>query len=398
MSNDQDQRRATANSAAAGLEGIDASGGPALIGFDGAVDEIIRVVGHRRSMAPDDFEDIPTIPAFAARAGAAAGVSANIEMAVSEVRFGGNGPLMSAALGGLGAPVTYVGAVGREGAPNELMPLFEPLAGWCREVIPMAAPAHTDALEFDDGKIMLGKLLNLQNVTWASLLERLGGGDRDAGLEDLCRRMGQASLLAVVNWVMMGGVEGIWRGLIDHVLPALGGGAPRIFIDLCDPAKRTDEDMSGAVDLLRRLDEITALTLGLNLSEAERMARVIGSRPFGDGEPSGDAVEAATVALRDKLGLSCVVVHPRSGAAAAESDGSHAWFDGPFVREPRLSTGAGDHFNGGFAFAQMHGLSLAESLAVGTAVSGAYVRDAATPTRERVADLLRHLPAPESSS
>ena len=72
-----------------------------------------------------------------------------------------------------------------------------------------------------------------------------------------------------------------------------------------------------------------------------------------------------------------------------------AWFEGPFTATPRLSTGAGDHFNGGFAFAQVHGLPLEECLAVGCAVSGAYVRDALSPDLDRVIAFLRSLPLPE---
>jgi hypothetical protein len=41
------------------------------------------------------------------------------------------------------------------------------------------------------------------------------------------------------------------------------------------------------------------------------------------------------------------------------------------------------------------GLSLQESLAVGCAVSGAYVRDAESPGRERLVEFLRAMPGPE---
>ncbi|MEM9560919.1 MAG: PfkB family carbohydrate kinase, partial [Planctomycetota bacterium] len=83
-------------------------------------------------------------------------------------------------------------------------------------------------------------------------------------------------------------------------------------------------------------------------------------------------------------------------AAAADASGASAWFDGPFTEHPKLSTGAGDHFNGGFAFGRLVGLDLAQALALGSAVSGAYVRDAASPDRARVCAFLRSLPAPEA--
>jgi sugar/nucleoside kinase (ribokinase family) len=66
------------------------------------------------------------------------------------------------------------------------------------------------------------------------------------------------------------------------------------------------------------------------------------------------------------------------------------------VAKPRLSTGAGDHFNAGFALAQAAGLPLEECLAVGTATSGAYVRDAESPTLPRLCDMLATLPEPQA--
>jgi sugar/nucleoside kinase (ribokinase family) len=109
----------------------------------------------------------------------------------------------------------------------------------------------------------------------------------------------------------------------------------------------------------------------------------------------GQRVSQAAAAIRELLGLDCVVIHPREGAGAADASGASGWFDGPFTAHPKLSTGAGDHFNGGFAFAQVHGLSLEECLATGCAVSGAYVRDASSPTRERLTAFLGDLPGPE---
>ena len=106
-------------------------------------------------------------------------------------------------------------------------------------------------------------------------------------------------------------------------------------------------------------------------------------------------VRHAAETIREKLSLDTIVIHPREGAGAANAAGHSAWFEGPFTAHPKLSTGAGDHFNGGFAFAQVNGLTLEESLATGCAVSGAYVRDAQSPTRERLVGFLSDLPGPE---
>lgn len=346
----------------------------------------------------DDFVAIETIEQFAMRAASASGKSTNIELVELEDRFGGNGPLLASGIARLGPGVTYLGAVGSQDAPTTLHPLFAELARRCGRVVAVAPPAHTDALEFRDGKIMLGKTRNVQSVTWDVLKQRVG-------LDTIRGMIGRASLLGMVNWVMMGGAESIWRGLMDEVFPTIGparaGGAVvrRVFIDLCDPAKRLDADVVRAIGLLREMNASVPVTLGLNLAEAERIAGILGADAFtGPGNRSlGAVVRRAAEELQRATGLECVAIHPREGAGAADAGGASAWFDGPFTLTPRLSTGAGDHFNAGFSVAQVLGLALEECLAVGCAVSGAYVRDADSPTMERLVGFLRELPAPEKA-
>lgn len=361
----------------------------ALVGFDGFVDSIIHVVDKRMRMVADGYERMRTIEQFAARVGSAAGKSTNIELVVHEDRFGGNGPLLAGTLGRLGLPTTYIGAVGREDDPAVLHPLYKELERRCTRVIPVAPPAHTDALEFDDGKLMLGKPQNIQTITWDMLC-------RTVGLPRLREMIGQSRLVSVVNWVMMGGVESIWEGLASEVLPKLAE-RPRIFLDLCDPAKRTDADIARALAQIQTLQRAAPVTLGLNLAESERLGAVLKLPASADRDMStlGETVRAAARALQVALGLDTVVVHRREGAGAANAAGDSAWFEGPFTRTPRISTGAGDHFNGGFAFAQVLGLPLDECLAVGCTVSGAYVRDAQSPDAARLQEFLRRLPNPE---
>ncbi len=378
--NDRPATRAAAKLAAATIPS-------AVVGFDGFIDEIIDVVDQRHDMSPGGYSRIKTISEFAARTGAAAGKSTNIEMVVKEVRWGGNGPLMAGGLASLGSSVTYIGSVGTE--DGTLDQRYAELARRCKTVIPIAPPAHTDALEFEDGKVMLGKPGNVQVPTWARIVEKVGI-DAMAGL------LNNAGLLGMVNWVMMGGVEGIWEGLIRDVLPKVRRGRLRVFIDLADPAKRTDNDILRAMALLKRMNGLVPVTLGLNLSEAERTAAAVGVGVLNQGQHRtlGSAVQAAAVALREKLDLACVVIHPREGAGAAVVGAQgieSAWFDGPFTPTPRLSTGAGDHFNAGFALGQMVGMEVEECLAVGCGVSGAYVRDAQSPSRDRLVGFLKSL-------
>lgn len=351
-------------------------GARALVGFDGFIDSILHMVDVRHDMSHSGYRRITKIEAFAARCAGAAGKSTNIEQVLVEDRFGGNGPLMAGALARLGMPVTYVGAVG----DGSVHPVFAPFASRMREVLAVGAPSHTDCMEFDDGKLMFNNTANVQSITWERLRERIG-------LATITGLVSESSLIGIVNWSLLGGVPGIWRGIAREVWPGVTEAPRRLFVDLSDPAKRTDDDVRAAMAQLRELEALHGLsvTLGLNLAESERIARVTGSAAVDAGDDRALADRADV--LRATLGLDCVVVHRREGAAAANGV-ERAWFEGPFTPTPKLSTGAGDHFNGGFAFGQVHGFTLAECLAVACGVSGAYVRDAESPVRARVGEVL----------
>lgn len=387
-------RQTIARAAADALETARASLPGVLVGFDGFIDSIVHMVDVRNDMSPTGYRRLATIAAFAARCAAASGTSTNIERVTLEDRFGGNGPLMAGALAAVGAPTTFIGAVG---TPSQMgaraggwaiAPLFAQFSTCCTRCLPIAEPSHTLCLEFDDGKLMFNDTANVQAVTWPRLLSVVG-------LDPLRRMIADATLIGIVNWSLLGGVEGIWGGLRTQVLEPLAATHPRerrIFIDLSDPAKRLDADLHRCLTLLRQLEETkgVSVTLGLNLAESRRFARLLGIEQPNAGPSLADS----SAALREATALDTIAIHPREGAACATRAAS-AWFDGPFTRHPALSTGAGDHFNAGFGLAQALNLDPSQCLAVGCAMSGAYVRDARSPDLPRLHAFLRDLPVPE---
>ncbi|MEM9374191.1 MAG: hypothetical protein AAGA55_11155, partial [Planctomycetota bacterium] len=186
--------------------------------------------------------------------------------------------------------------------------------------------------------------------------------------------------------------------VVARTPPKLDRSKPRrMFIDLSVPAKRTDTDIARAMALLMTLQAQIPVTLGLNLAESGRVAKVMGVDAYDDdhNRSLAEMVPEAAALLRERMGLDCIVIHQHTGAGAADADGSCVWFTGPYTRRPRISTGAGDHFGGGFSFARTAGLGLHESLAAACGVAGAYVRDAQSPSLDRLIGFLRDLPGPE---
>jgi sugar/nucleoside kinase (ribokinase family) len=349
----------------------------AVIGLDGFVDSIVSVVDKRYS--PEHYDPVRTIGLFAEKIRSAAGESSNYELVVKRQKLGGNGPIMANALASLGLGVTYVGALGYPQRHS----VFDDLAHRAT-VYSVAEPGFTDALEFDDGKLMLGKYETLAELGWDELIARVG-------TDRLLALFKSAQLVGLVNWTMIPQMGLIWSELLDRVFVAGERREGTMFIDLADPEKRTPDDILEALRLLTRFQERVDVTFGMNLKEATEVAQVLGFPPRRD--PEADIAEEAED-IREALSLSCVVIHPRRAAAAATADDT-AWFPGPFVEYPLISTGAGDHFNAGFCLGRVLGLDLVECLCTGAATSGYYVRTAQSPTVAQLAEFVAQLPPPQ---
>jgi sugar/nucleoside kinase (ribokinase family) len=356
-----------------------------LIGFDGFVDSIIRVVNKRHSL--DSYDPVPTIAEFGARVSAAAGQSWNAELVTTVRKLGGNGPIMANAMRAAGLGVTYIGALGEQA----IDPVFAELADDADEVVSLCDPGFTDCLEFDDGKLMLGKHATIRNVNASQLLDVI----EPQRLLDIVSR---SRLIAAVNWTMLVELESIWRLLCDEMLPDAkplpDGGRRLVFFDYCDPSKRQDDDTQRALRWATRFQEHADAVVGLNLAEATQALRVLGMTVPDDPEP---AIEQIADDLRRELGIHAVVVHPRAGAAASVDGQGTATFAGPFVQKPKLSTGAGDNFNAGFCLASLLGLPVAQRLCVGTATSGYYVRNAHSPSLDQLIAFIDELPPPQQA-
>ena len=341
-----------------------------LVGFDGFVDTILHVVGQRESATK--YTRVTAMRDFAEKIADAAGHSANFELVTQMVKLGGNGPIMANALRSFGAQVTYIGNLG---APN-LHPVFADFAR-SAAVHSIAEPGYTDAIEFDDGKLMCGKHQSLKDVNWKNLLRALPENE-------LIRIFSESSLIAMVNWTMLVHMTDIWSRILSRIAPGMDGEKRWMFFDLADPAKRSRADIAGALKQISRFQKYFRVILGMNLRESTQVGDVLGLK--GPQETcSGVAAYAAQ--LRAKLKVEKVVIHPTHFAAAADSEGT-AWVDGPFTATPRITTGAGDHFNAGFCVGRLSGCDLASSLHIGVATSGIYVREAHSPTLNDVCKFL----------
>jgi len=340
-----------------------------IIGLDGFVDEIIHVVDKRQDF--QNYTRVNTIAEFGERISKAAGFSANIEFVPVQTKLGGNGPILSNALLEYGVSLTYVGSLG---APA-IHPVFQPMVDKAKSVISLCGAGLTDALEFEDGKLMLGKHATLKEVTWDACKKSLGGA------EGIAKMVNECQLFGMENWTMLPYMSDIWEGMINEVFPLLADRTekPIAFFDLADPEKRTKEDIARAMKLISKFEGKFRTILGLNEAEAYQIADVMGVKV----EEGPDKLKNAVTATYEKLGIYCLVVHPVRSACCVIG-GEYFYTDGPYCQKPKLTTGAGDNFNAGFCLGQSLGLDPLASLTLGVCTSGFYVRNAQSPTFDQV--------------
>lgn len=346
----------------------------AFVGFDGFVDEIIHVVDKRESA--EKFTRVPTIAMLAERLARAAGHSTNVELVPALTKLGGNGPIMANALASFGMQVTYVGCLGRP----EIHPVFHDFAKRAT-VVSIAEVARTDALEFDDGKVMFGKHSSLKDVNWENLTKHFGK-------ERLTKSLQTCDLAGFVNWTMLPYMNEIWEGIQKETCPKIKGKRRTLFFDLADPEKRTKEDIQRALKLIVKFEKHFNVILGLNEKECHEIAEVLGLNHAGT---KAEDLTRTALQIAEKVAVGTLVVHPVSYALAV-SQGVASVVEGPFVKRPKITTGAGDHFNSGFCLGKLLGMDNGQAVLTGVTTSGSYVRTAKSPSVKDLIAMLRKWP------
>lgn len=349
-----------------------ASSKKALVGIDGFVDKIVHPV-DKRSGPGKAFTPIQTISDFGARISSAAGKSANIELAPVVEKLGGNGPIMANAQLAHGIQVCYLGALGED----KIFPVFSEFAERT-DAISIADPGVTHAAEFSDGKIMLGSMASLDEITFERIIEVMG---EDA----LLKTFSESDLISMVNWTMIPFLSQVFEAFLEKLLPQATHNPDRIFFfDLADPEKRSTEDLNKVLSIFSKFEAFGKVILGLNLREAEQVDALLGFDPLPH---TPDNLQMMAARIRERLDLSTVVVHPTADAACATADGT-AYVKGPYCDKPKITTGAGDHFNSGFATGRLIGLSPEAALTLAVATSGFYVRTAVSPSLDELAEFI----------
>lgn len=338
-----------------------------FIGFDGFTDEILLAVESRES--DSSYKAFDSIENFGKRISNAAGKSTNIELITKQTKIGGNAPIMTNALIEGGHRIAFAGTIG---STDSIEQLFVEMAKRCKKVYPLGPSGYSQAIEFSDGKIILGKHAALRSVTLKTIL-------KDIGEENLLNELEGCKLFACLNWTMLYHMTELWTFIQLNIIPKLTPKERFMFVDLADPAKREDTQLEQAFEVLQSLSKHFKIILGLNLSEAERLTK-LAKLPKGDRE-------VMVKEIKNHYGFDQVIVHHAKNAVAIK-DTTVINLPSFYTENPLVTTGAGDNFNAGFCTGLLYGFSLKDCLTLGLATSGYYVRKGQSPTMPELADFL----------
>ncbi len=336
-----------------------------LLGFDGFVDEICRVVRHH------DVNDGPrmfdTIGSFAEHLAGSAGLSAAVELYPVQTRPGGNAPNMGAAVRAFGNKLSLIAALGRDG----IHPVFSELAASCGTVISLGDPGRTLALEFSDGKIMLNRPMSFEGDLWDTLMMRLPAAELDRLVEHV-------SLVGLLDWSIDPALGRVFTGFYD-IISRLER-RPVVFFDLSDLRRTTGSEIIGVCVIIRNFGAVTTTLLGLNESESRCLANALSLDDTG--------LPARAAAIRNELGITAVVVHSLKNACVASHGGT--WLvEGPYTTYPVVSTGGGDCFNAGFCNAWMMEMEPVECACTAAYTAGYFVSRGKPPDHRELTDFIK---------
>lgn len=341
------------------------SGATLAFGFDGIVDNVRVMVAKRHSST--DFDRLATLEALRDRLDDSirSESSLTVEWELEGRRTGGHACHLSRAFNKLGADTTMIGMYGQ--------PPVDPFSSEFADstLVSIGAPGYTEAVEFDDGKLLLTESSEAAGLDWETLCDRLDPAR-------LAEQLDGTDVLGVGYWSVTSSLPELLRTLVSETWPLQSSPPEQVFFDPGDVRSLPLATIRDGAAHLRRANATVPVTVSANRSEIEQLATAL------NGDESGTLKQATTAAF-DGLGVCRVVGHSPSKAVTV-SDGTTISVRVPKTDSPAMTTSAGDHFNAGFLLGRLVGLSEAATTVIANAVAGLFVRTGTPPS---YADIVR---------
>jgi hypothetical protein len=305
----------------------------------------------------------------------ACGKSGQVQMDTQRIKAGGNAPILSNALGKLGVPTYCLGSMGYP-QQHAVFSGMDPLC----ETISVLEPGLSDAIEFDDGKLIFSELEVFETYTWKHIR-------KNVGLERVSRAIADSALIAFVDWANLPHASDIWQGVLDDVIRPSKRKDFLFLFDLCDPSKKTTQQIDEVLDLISSFSPYGKVTLGLNENEVLKVWSAFSGFDFvKDSDKMPPVLEAGDF-LYKSLNIDSLLVHPIDRSIVYRQH-ERIELQGRLVTRPKVLTGGGDNLNAGYCLGLLSGFTLSQCMLLGMAASGAYIENGASPDRQDIINYL----------
>ena len=341
-----------------------------FMGFDGYVDLLYNMLKSRQNV--NDYEIYANMADFGQRIVDTAGSSTSIERVLKKKLAGGFAPNMARAIANM-APKSTVDLYAAMGYP-EIDPLFKDLPSNVN-LNSIGNSGETLAMEFSDGKVMSQDMGGLFEISWNTLVSRMGG--EDAVIDAFNRN----DAIGNGHWSLMLHMNNYFDHFISDILPNVSNSQKKLFfVDPADFTKRSTKEIREMLSLLGKIDEKIPVVLSLNDREAIDVANVLKTNGVGEIKKGNlKSYEEAGKNINSVLNLTHLVIH-EPHFATISGHNSHIWVTEGYTSKPRFTVAAGDHFNAGVLLSKLSGLSSAEVLIVANAATAIFVRTGQSPS------------------
>lgn len=342
-----------------------------FVGFDGFVDKIQKAV---KKKSGDNSIYFSSIQEFSKHISSLAGRSGQIELVTTQTKAGGNAPILCNALGELNVKSFCVGSLGTP----VVDPLFQGLASKA-EVLSINAPGRSQAIEFNDGKLIFSDLSGFVNYDWNFI-------KKNADLEKIRDAVRSSNLVALVDWSNLANATNIWQGLLDDVIKVVNRNDLYFLFDLCDPSRKDAMEIDEMLDLVSSFSHYGKVTIALNENEATKIWMALNGYEQ-NARNSPPCLMDIGAFINYTVTVDTLLIHPRDRTLAFQKN-NMLELDGRFVKEPKVQTGGGDNFNAGYCLGLLNNLPMEQCVLLGISNAGAYVQNGKSPA---LRDLISYL-------
>lgn len=340
--------------------------GKILLGCDGFVDEVYRVVDVRKSL--EEFTPMDDMKDFGELIVKRSGGGLGLEISPKRRCSGGFTSNTGRVAAFLGLKPTLVGLYGLK----EIDPAFDEFKENCN-LVSLGDSAVTLVFEFSNGKVLLSALKAVANFTWEAFVGFFTENE-------LIAMFAGTDIVGLGYWSLTPDFDNFLKGIVsryENTPPP-----KRMFFDFADIKKKSSESFFESLKLIREFNNKIPMTISLNEHEG---ADLFSRFNIACKEAPGSIASDLAI-VRKEIGIDELVIHTPYFAVASSSREGEGFAMQDFQTKVIRTAGAGDSFNGGYISASLGDLELKERLVIANAATSFFVTRATPPTKQELID------------